>query len=697
MHDLTKSLLEPLNKAPLIHDDEERPHTVFRVEGPKGEGPYQWTSGGVSEIAAQANPNNSPVPYDDFPFKEWMGRPYPEMQKFKFAFPSTEAAKKWFGDDLLARMAKRGFKLRPVPAKKVYISSSGKQVIFLPHDSYEPGREPPKEKRPPKMKTAADARQMKFDFDKSEIDPDGGSTVFAVYGPNDELVHPLTASLLCRGEGEVLDKSELHPFTEEILAKAEPLAKNKPTPRFPGLGFPDDRRETPIIPRDSLAHKVKARAMGVGISRDPSTRDQINAMGDAYRQAGIANSTQAGREMARKERVDAFADDITGVKGLSTMGMAGRSEEGATPSFAVSGGRRDVKSPVGTKLHEDLHQMFGRIGDRFGLPGRVVVSMHAINTMPRNAASVIASFKQSRAGPDKGPMDAEEHIAHMLNYLNSPSDRQRFHDGIRMGAADRGIELDPNFERKLDSAMKAAYKHVVGFANSLTPRDMEDLMDQYGVPREMRKEEKMHPLTQAILQKNERPAITLAPLTKSLLERNTLSKSTVVGSEPPPPPPVQTENGELNHPAVSGGHVAIFSAEDPKFPVAPGVTPGDNASLARDLTLAGMKYEPSTGQYDKFERGFTVHNPNVALMRQLGKKYGQESIVVSKGGKNALIYTSGDNVGKANAGEGLTIHPQPPDDYYTTLMVNGKPLHFTYDVGIDKDPIPLDTILGAVS
>lgn len=48
------------------------------------------------------------------------------------AFPTKEAGEEWVGKRRLAALAKYGFKLERVPAKKVWLSRSKRQVIFVP-------------------------------------------------------------------------------------------------------------------------------------------------------------------------------------------------------------------------------------------------------------------------------------------------------------------------------------------------------------------------------------------------------------------------------------------------------------------------------------------------------------------------------------------------------------------------------------
>ncbi len=49
---------------------------------------------------------------------------------YSFAFEKPEHALKWWGRDGLQKLYEAGYRVREVPASKVYRSASGKQVFF---------------------------------------------------------------------------------------------------------------------------------------------------------------------------------------------------------------------------------------------------------------------------------------------------------------------------------------------------------------------------------------------------------------------------------------------------------------------------------------------------------------------------------------------------------------------------------------
>ena len=132
-----------LQKMAKIHDDPRHPKTVYRIEGDDEEGPY-GSSGmdtGVPQMAFSSKyerPNKDfyqPLPEHDFTpedYEELMGQG-PEGHgagHYSFAFERPEHAVRWHGRDQLRELYEHGYRLREVPAAKVYSSASGSQVFF---------------------------------------------------------------------------------------------------------------------------------------------------------------------------------------------------------------------------------------------------------------------------------------------------------------------------------------------------------------------------------------------------------------------------------------------------------------------------------------------------------------------------------------------------------------------------------------
>lgn len=140
-----------------------------------------------------------------------------------------------------------------------------------------------------------------------------------------------------------------------------------------------------------------------------------------------------------------------------------------------------------------------------------------------------------------------------------------------------------------------------------------------------------------------------------------------------------TQPAQPGHPAVSGGHIGIMTAEFPYEKS--GKT---NEDLQAELTSRGFKYEPAPGKYEgQNENSFIIHGPSLEDMEDLGKRYGQKSVIHSVGGQHKLIYTHGPRAGTFNPGAGANLFPEQPEDFFTTVNHNGQPVHFNYNFDFD--------------
>lgn len=144
---------EPLEKMALIHDDPEKPMTVYRVQNERGEGPYQGSNPPTFDRTYGTNKNylNSPAPVDDFDdgdLHAWgkrrgqlVGFATPDLKPripYLFGFHKPEHATDWFGPQAMSHLAAQGYHLHEVKAKQVRSSYSGQQLMFLPHPDYQP-------------------------------------------------------------------------------------------------------------------------------------------------------------------------------------------------------------------------------------------------------------------------------------------------------------------------------------------------------------------------------------------------------------------------------------------------------------------------------------------------------------------------------------------------------------------------------
>jgi hypothetical protein len=154
---------------------------------------------------------------------------------------------------------------------------------------------------------------------------------------------------------------------------------------------------------------------------------------------------------------------------------------------------------------------------------------------------------------------------------------------------------------------------------------------------------------------------------------------------------------EPEHPALAtdergmpAGHYGILTAEAPKAD-----TVGGNEQLEAELQARGHRYEPVEGRYvdpNVPEHGFIVYGVSPEEIAELGHRYGQESVIHTQNGRNRLIYTNGGQQGLFNAGTGWGHKPSetPPENYYSTVMHNGKPKHFSLGLDFDQGPFGSD-------
>jgi hypothetical protein len=140
-----------------------------------------------------------------------------------------------------------------------------------------------------------------------------------------------------------------------------------------------------------------------------------------------------------------------------------------------------------------------------------------------------------------------------------------------------------------------------------------------------------------------------------------------------------------SHPIFGGGRYGIMSGENPMFNS--GIEQPSHEKLVRALKDMHLKFQETHGRYGAPERSVIVHNPSREHMSQLGKMFGQESVVFGQGGRHELLYTNGEHEGKSRLTD-PTQHPinyfaDPPEDYYSALPGSGGYFRINFDWGSD--------------
>lgn len=144
------------------------------------------------------------------------------------------------------------------------------------------------------------------------------------------------------------------------------------------------------------------------------------------------------------------------------------------------------------------------------------------------------------------------------------------------------------------------------------------------------------------------------------------------------------------HPLFSGEHpVGIITAQRPVYKA---LELGENPALERKMQQMGLGFEPTEGVYNGHEDSYLVHNPTMQQMYQLGKDFGQESVVWSEKGKHHMLYSNGPHEGKFNPFTGKVEHWEeeegPPENYWSRMPGDG---FFRIEFDWDKlHPAPID-------
>jgi hypothetical protein len=132
-----------------------------------------------------------------------------------------------------------------------------------------------------------------------------------------------------------------------------------------------------------------------------------------------------------------------------------------------------------------------------------------------------------------------------------------------------------------------------------------------------------------------------------------------------------------SHPVFRGASFGILTDENPLFPVDPLIA---RYPLTAQLNALGLHWETVKGKYGREETSFIVYDAPPSILSALGTCYGQESIILSKGGQNQLLFTNGPRTGSYHPGQGFTI-ADAPTDLYTTVQTEAGPVHF--QLGLD--------------
>ena len=142
-----------------------------------------------------------------------------------------------------------------------------------------------------------------------------------------------------------------------------------------------------------------------------------------------------------------------------------------------------------------------------------------------------------------------------------------------------------------------------------------------------------------------------------------------------------------------GGSFGIMSGDAPRYG-------GElhhlgHEGLKAQLRLLNLKFDETSGNYDGPERALVVYGPSREQMFDLGKKFGQQSIIWghTQGKKpySELLYTNGPDAGKAHmpAEPHVQHFDHEPENYYTKVPGGKTFFQLRYDQSKVR-PVPIN-------
>ena len=143
---------------------------------------------------------------------------------------------------------------------------------------------------------------------------------------------------------------------------------------------------------------------------------------------------------------------------------------------------------------------------------------------------------------------------------------------------------------------------------------------------------------------------------------------------------INKEQAAIRGTITSAPQFAIITAESPRFDSAS----GGNEALKKELESKGYKFEQMEGMYGNKENPFLVETNKLSDIQSLGKKYGQESVILADNDTYKMQFTSGPKEGQYYTANTITQYTTPPDDYYSTVVREGKPVYWAIDFDMDN-------------
>lgn len=223
------------------------------------------------------------------------------------------------------------------------------------------------------------------------------------------------------------------------------LEKSQTPPKFPKMGLPDNRRETPIVSTPLELQNKTRSIIAQGFQRtaqqNPELAEQIEQHPIEYAYERNIRAAQLGQNAVGA---------VSGVPGSKTGFVRDTNlmaREIAKNPYVGEMLYGHDKAPNATVQHENLHQMFGRVQEKHGPEGRANLAFNLYHAIPWETRRYLDNYIKERAPHYHG--NHEEMLATLHNYLNNPGERVAYKVHGRFSDAAM---------RTIDTQLKRAHK-----------------------------------------------------------------------------------------------------------------------------------------------------------------------------------------------------------------------------------------------
>lgn len=132
-------------------------------------------------------------------------------------------------------------------------------------------------------------------------------------------------------------------------------------------------------------------------------------------------------------------------------------------------------------------------------------------------------------------------------------------------------------------------------------------------------------------------------------------------------------------------HHVIFTPDKPRFKGKYAQNPSVE-DVTKFLNAQGEDAQIIDGFYDEPERSILVQDPkNLNGIMQMATDFGQESVIHSNKGENALHYVNGPQKGQKITGQGTNFYHSKPANNFSTIHTVDGPLYFHHNLNFPDD------------